>query len=77
MTKTHYKIANPIAAINSVAMMLRHSMNLNKEADIVDQAIDQTLQEGYRTRDIAGTSSNIVTTREMGQKIADRIKKLH
>jgi isocitrate/isopropylmalate dehydrogenase len=51
-------------------------MALNKEADIVDQAIHQILEKGYRTKDIAGASSKINTTQEMGQLIADRVKKL-
>ena len=46
-------IANPIATILSVAMMLRMSFGLRNEADAIEHAVEQTLQEGIRTRDIA------------------------
>ena len=45
-------IANPIAQILSVAMMLRHSFNLFKEADNIELAVYETIKQGYRTQDI-------------------------
>ena len=46
-------IANPLGTILSVAMMLRYSFNLNKEAEAVEQAVAQVLKAGWRTADIA------------------------
>lgn len=63
-------IANPIGAIASAAMLLRHT-GKNEEAAIrIESAIDRVLAEGYRTRDIAGTSENVITTSEIGEIIA-------
>jgi len=62
-------IANPIATIASVAMMLRYSMERPAEAERVDAAIGRVLAAGYRTRDIATAADKIVTTSEMGQLI--------
>ncbi len=50
-------IANPLATILSVAMMLRHSFGLETEASSVERAVAAVLDAGYRTRDIAGRSS--------------------
>ena len=44
--------ANPIATILSAAMMLRYSLNLDKEADAVEAAVQKVLTDGYRTGDI-------------------------
>ncbi len=46
-------IANPIATILSAAMMLKFSFNLKKEASYIEGAVNKTLNEGYRTIDIA------------------------
>lgn len=72
-------IANPIATILSAAMMLRYSFDLDKEADAVEAAVKQVLQEGYRTGDImpqAGETTEGITkvgTSEMGSLIAERV----
>ncbi len=50
-------IANPIGAIASAAMLLRHSLNAPKAAQAIDDAIYNVLQEGARTRDLGGTLS--------------------
>ncbi|MCI0440658.1 MAG: isocitrate/isopropylmalate family dehydrogenase, partial [Chloroflexi bacterium] len=63
-------IANPIGAILSVAMMLRLSFGLDREADAVEQAVDGVLAEGYRTRDIAADGGDVVSTSRMGDVIA-------
>ncbi|MDP2791699.1 MAG: 3-isopropylmalate dehydrogenase [Rectinemataceae bacterium] len=47
-------LANPLATILSVAMMLRHSFGLETEASSVERAVNAVLDAGYRTRDIAG-----------------------
>ncbi len=67
-------IANPIATILSAAMMLRFSFDLDQEADAVEAAVQQVLTEGYRTRDILSEDAKQVTTSQMGDLIAERIK---
>ncbi len=65
--------ANPIATILSAAMMLRYSLDLDKEADAVETAVQKVLTEGYRTGDIMSDGCKLVGTREMGNLIADAI----
>ncbi len=66
-------IANPIGTILSVAMMLRYSFGLEKEATAVEQAVEGILAEGYRTRDIAADGGEVVNTSKMGDIIAGRV----
>jgi 3-isopropylmalate dehydrogenase len=65
-------IANPIATILSVAMMLRYSCALEKEARAVEKAVDEALDEGYRTYDIMSEGKTKVGTMEMGDIIAGK-----
>ena len=65
--------ANPIATILYAAMMLRYSLDLDKEADAVETAVQKVLTEGYRTGDIMSDGCKLVGTREMGDLIADAI----
>lgn len=67
-------IANPIATILSAAMLLRYSLNLDKEADAVEQAVQAVLREGYRTGDIMSEGCTCVGTAEIGDLIAERVK---
>lgn len=67
-------LANPIATILSVAMMLRYSFGLEQEAQAVENAVTSVLAEGYRTRDIANTGEAVTGTRAMGQLIKSRLK---
>lgn len=67
-------IANPIATILSAAMMLRFSLNLDREADAVEAAVQQVLKEGYRTGDIMSEGCTQVGTAAMGDLIAERIR---
>ena len=62
--------ANPIATILSAAMMLRYSLDLDKEADAVEAAVQKVLTDGYRTGDIMSDGCKLVGTREMGDLIA-------
>ena len=62
-------IANPIATILSLAMMLRYSLNLEKEAVSIEKAVSSVLKAGHRTCDIIGTSKKSVGTNEMGNLI--------
>ena len=50
-------LANPIGTLKSVAMLLRFSLNLNREADALDAAIDAVVEKGVLTRDLGGTAS--------------------
>lgn len=67
-------IANPIATILSAAMMLRYSFDLEKEADAIELAVKQVLEDGYRTIDIMSDGMKQVGTEEMGTQIAQKIK---
>ncbi len=67
-------MANPIATILSVAMMLRYSFGLEGEARAVEVAVDEVLQEGYRTYDIMDEGKKEVGTKEMGDVIAGRLE---
>jgi len=66
-------MANPIAMILSVAMMLRYSFGLEEEAKAVETAVDEVLQEGYRTYDIMDEGKKKVGTKEMGDLIAGKV----
>ncbi len=66
-------MANPCALILSVAMMLRHSLGLPEEARAIEKAVDQVLDEGYRTYDIMAEGQAKVGTRQMGDLIAARV----
>jgi len=66
-------IANPIATILSGAMMLRYSFNLVREADAVENAVVQVIEEGYRTYDIIEPGKTKVGTKEMGDLIVQKI----
>jgi 3-isopropylmalate dehydrogenase len=65
--------ANPLAMILSTAMMLRLSLNLPKEADAIEAAVDSVLADGLRTVDIAEEGTRTVTTEQMGSEVAARI----
>ncbi|MDO4622493.1 MAG: 3-isopropylmalate dehydrogenase [Eubacteriales bacterium] len=67
-------IANPIATILSAAMMLRYSLNLTKEADAIEAAVQQVLTDGYRTGDIYSDGMKKCTTSEMGDAIVGALK---
>ena len=59
-------IANPIASILSVALMLRYSLGLTEEAVAVEKAVEQVLTAGYRTADISSASGPQSATRNVG-----------
>jgi 3-isopropylmalate dehydrogenase len=65
-------MANPIATILSVALMLRYSCDLEKEAQAIEKAVADTLNESYRTYDIMSENKKRVGTEEMGDIIAGK-----
>ncbi len=67
-------IANPLAAILSAAMLLRHSLGLEREAKAVEDAVAAALADGYRTADIARPGEHAVGTEEMGAAVRGRIR---
>ena len=66
-------MANPMATIMSVAMMLRYSLALSKEARVVEDAVLAVLNDGYRTYDIMSEGMKKVGTKEMGDLVAAKI----
>lgn len=66
-------LANPIATILSVAMMLRYSFDMSKEADEIENAVNAVLNDGYRTGDIMSAGMKQVSCTEMGDLIAGKI----
>ena len=67
-------IANPLGAILSVAMLLRHSFKLEAEATSIETAVREVLAEGHRTRDLAGKGEPSISTTEMGELVAGRVR---
>tara|TARA_B100000700_G_scaffold91442_1_gene103106 strand:+ start:1173 stop:2279 length:1107 start_codon:yes stop_codon:yes gene_type:complete len=67
-------IANPIATILSFAMALRYSLDLDKEADNLDQAVQKVLDDGLRTKDILSQGKKEVSTSQMGDAIIAKLK---
>jgi 3-isopropylmalate dehydrogenase len=68
--------ANPIAAISSMAMMFAHSFKRNEAALLIENAIERTLAEGYRTVDIFQEGDTLLSTTDMRDKIIEQIDKL-
>ena len=67
-------IANPIATILSLSMALRYSLDLGKEADQIDKAVQSVLDEGLRTKDIMSKNMKEVSTTDMGDAIIAKLK---
>jgi len=68
-------LANPLASILSVAMMLRYSFGKVEMADKVESAVRATLAAGYRTGDIYQPGSKKVGTRDMGEAVVEMLKR--
>ena len=66
-------MANPIASILSIAMMLRYSFGLAKEAQAVKVAVEEVLSQGYRTYDIMSEGKTKVGTKQMGDLITEKV----
>ncbi|MGO1469427.1 MAG: 3-isopropylmalate dehydrogenase [Tissierella sp.] len=67
-------IANPIATILSASMMLKYSFGLEKASQMIERAVEKTLEEGFRTADISG-GGDFISTDEMTKEVLKRIKK--
>jgi 3-isopropylmalate dehydrogenase len=63
--------ANPIGAILSGAMLLRHALKLETEANAVEAAVERTITDGRRTRDIGGSAS----CSDVAKAVAERIRR--
>ncbi len=70
-------VANPLATILSIAMMLKYSLNLPAEAALIEEAVERVLADGYRTGDIyrEGPGVRRVGTKEMGERVREAIRK--
>lgn len=66
-------LANPLATILSVAMMLRYSLNQVALAEKIEAAVNTVLDKGYRTQDIASESDTVVGTDEMGDLVVEAL----
>jgi len=69
-------VANPLATILSAAMMLKYSFGCLKEAEVIEEAVRRTLQEGVRTADLARSGEAAVGTEEMGRRIREHVERL-
>lgn len=69
-------IANPLAAILSAAMMLRHSFDMENRARLIEQGVRSALRDGYRTIDLCSAGEKSIGTREMGESVVDAVQRL-
>lgn len=65
--------ANPLAAISSTAMMFDHSFNMKNAANMIEEAVTKTLDEGYRTVDIHSEGCKLVSTDEMTEAVISNL----
>ena len=68
-------IAKPLGAILSVALMLRHTFHLQKEAECVEASVIAALKKGFRTKDLVGPGQRAVSTSEMGAQVAGFVRR--
>jgi len=67
--------ANPLGQIASLAMMLRESFGLAREAACIDAAVEEVMRHGFRTFDVAEPGTTVVGTAEMGERIAAAVRR--
>ena len=67
-------IANPIATILSFAMALKYSLDLDKEAKMLEKSVQSVLDEGLRTKDILSKGTKEVSTSEIGDAIISKLQ---
>jgi len=68
-------MANPLAAVLSLAMMLRYSLSMSIAADAIEQAVGSVLDQGLRTPDIYSDNTTLVSTCEMGDAVVAALSK--
>ena len=68
-------MANPLATVLTVALMLRHSLNQGEAAGRIEKAVEDVLNEGYRTTDIQAKGCRLIGCREMGRLVREKIDK--
>jgi len=67
--------ANPLAAILSAALLLEHSLGMRSEAELISQAVDSVVRDGYRTRDIhGGAGTQTVGCKAMGRLVREKLE---
>jgi 3-isopropylmalate dehydrogenase len=67
-------VANPIGAILSVALLLRHSLALEAEARAVEAAVDAVIEGGTATADMAAAGAAAASTADVGAEVAGRVR---
>ena len=71
--------ANPLGAILTAAMLLRHSAGLEQDAQAIETAVQSVLSRGYRTADLARNhqaNQQLVSTREMGKLVFEALNEI-
>ena len=68
-------MANPLATILTVALMLRHSLDQGAAAERIEKAVGDVLDEGYRTADIQEEGCRLIGCKEMGRLVREKIQK--
>lgn len=69
-------IANPLATILSIALLMRYTLAMPGEAMLIEKAVAEVLQDGYRTQDIYQEGKKLVGTEEMGNQTVRKLEKL-
>jgi 3-isopropylmalate dehydrogenase len=72
-------LANPVGAIMSAALLLRHSAGLEKEAKAIETAVQKVLEQGFRTTDLVRGKAEgltVLSTTEMGAKVREAVKQI-
>jgi len=69
--------ANPLAAISSVGMMFSYSFKMKNVGDLIDAAIEKTLDDGYRTADIISDGGMLVSTNKMTELVINNLKDIY
>jgi len=67
-------IANPLGAILSAAMLLRHSFQLEREAVCIESAVSSVLKAGSRSADLVHPGQSPISTSEMGRRVVDSVR---
>jgi 3-isopropylmalate dehydrogenase len=66
-------LANPLASINSIALMFRHSFHLESAAQAIEKSVENVLNDGYRSADLVSKRSKIIGTAEMGDQVVKNV----